>query len=120
VAKLPLHLFSGNTFIRGTYQVHYNKPHQEWKIGVFQNRSTSESSSGSTLCTLKLLNALHPIVFSVLTFSALYANFEAVIPKRIPTGLLIRVMLNKLYMFHNHQFETKLELVTVTNLRSGY
>jgi len=119
VTKLLLHLFIRNAFLRGTHQVHDNEPYPKWKIRVFHNSSTSEGSSGSTLCTLKLLN-VHSVVFGVLTFFTLYDNVKAVIPIGIPTRLLIRIMLNKLYKIHNHQFEAKLELMTVTNLRSGY
>lgn len=94
-----------------------DEPVSEGKIRRLHHRPTSEGSSGSALFTLKLFNALHPVMGGSFTVSANNALSLAVFPESIPAGLLVGVHVEKLYKLHVHCFDTKLQSQNITYLR---
>jgi hypothetical protein len=81
VPLLTLHFFRRDWLFHRGHQMNGYKPGLERKIRVFHNRSLSQGGSGSAFFALKLLYALHPVVFCAATFSALKTLSESVIPK---------------------------------------
>lgn len=114
--QLALDFFRRKSFLCGSHQMHNQEPDSERKVGGLHYRATSESGPGPTFFTLKLLYVFHPIVLCAFAFSAYDSDFQTIIPERILAGLLVGILLNKLYKLHIHYFESKLEVEAVTYL----
>lgn len=119
MSQLSLHLFCRKPLLSRGHKVYRYEPMKERKIRTFHNSLASQCRPGSTVCALKLFNALHPIMRSAITFSASNARLLTVIPKRILAGLLIRKSIDKFYKLHIHDFEAKLVRHSVNYLWFG-
>jgi len=99
--------------------VYCPKPIQEGQLGGFHDSTASRCSAGPACFTLKLTDALHPVMVGSFTLPADNSFFLTILPEKIPARLLVGELVGKIYKLHNHNFDMKLLGHNVTYLRFG-
>ena len=118
-AKLALNFQCRKALLGRSHQMNGPEPILEGQFGGFHYGSTPKGGASPARFTLKLTNALHPVMVGSFTLATDDTFLQTIVPEIVPARLFVGKLSCEIDKLHNRNVDPKLHEHDVTYLRFG-